>query len=66
MQSTWEAKRQKREQEQKLVEAHEDQELTEIILKTYRKYRKQPRPRKRFDLEKLAPDGRKLQSDTVD
>ena len=66
MESTWEAKRQKREQEQKLAEAKEDQELNEIIKETYRKYRKQPKPRRRFDLEKLAPEGRKLQSDTVD
>jgi hypothetical protein len=47
MESTWKAKRQKIEQEQKLVEAKEAHELNEIILKTYRKYKKEPKPKVR-------------------
>ena len=39
------------------MEAKEDQELNEIILETYQKYRKEPRPKRRFDLEKLTPEG---------
>ena len=60
MEPTWKAKRQKREQDQKLVEVKEDQELNEIIMETYRKYRKEPRPKRRFDLEKLTPEGQKF------
>ena len=49
-----------------LVEAKEDQELNEIILETYRKYRKEPRPRRRFDLEKPTPEDQKFKSIAVD
>ena len=66
MESTWKAKRQKIEQEQKLVEAKEAHELNEIILNTYRKYKKEPKPKRRFDLEKPAPEVQKLQSKAVD
>ena len=66
MESTCKAKRQKMEQDQKLVAAKEAHELNEIIMATYRKYRKEPKPKKRFDHEKLAPEGQKIQRDAVD
>jgi len=35
-------------------------------MKTYRKYRKEPKPRRRFELEKPTPEGQKFQSKAVD
>ena len=46
--------------------AQEAHELNEIILKTYRKYRKEPRPKRRFDLEKPTLEDQKFKSIAVD
>ena len=35
-------------------------------MKTYRKYRKEPKPRRRFDLEKPTQEAQKFQSKAVD